>query len=108
MPAVAYLFPSDRRSKKYTVVVVDDQGRRRTIHFGAAGMSDFTKHRDPARKRAYVRRHARRENWTRSGLRTAGFWARWVLWSKPTIAASVSSLSRRFGVTVRRGRPPRA
>lgn len=106
MPVVAYLYPSDRRTKKYTVVVVGDDGRRRTIRFGAAGMSDYTKHRDPARKRAYVRRHARRENWTASGIRTAGFWARWVLWSKPTIAASVASLSRRFGVAVRRRRPP--
>ena len=47
------LRPSWRAGKKWAV-----KYKGRYIHFGAAGMSDFTKHRDPARRASYRRRHA--------------------------------------------------
>jgi len=68
---------STRKEKKYMVKV-----NNRTIHFGSAGMSDYTKHKDPVRKERYLKRHAKRENW--NDPNTAGFWARWILWNKPT------------------------
>ena len=40
-----------------------DNGRTRTVHFGAAGASDYTQHRDPVRKQQYLARHAPREDW---------------------------------------------
>jgi hypothetical protein len=89
---------SAREGKKYTAVVQQPDGTRRTVHFGAAGMSDFTKHKDPARKRNYIARHKAREDWTKAGVTTAGFWSRWLLWNKPTIAASKADISKRFGV----------
>ena len=46
------IVPSWRAGKKWAV-----KYKGRYIHFGAAGMSDFTKHRDPARRESYRRRH---------------------------------------------------
>ena len=47
------LRPSWRKGKKFAVLYRD-----RWVHFGAAGMSDFRIHRDPARRESYRRRHA--------------------------------------------------
>lgn len=55
------------------------------VHFGRQGYSDYTKHKDNARMKRYLVRHRGRENWTRSGARTAGFWSRWLLWSSPSL-----------------------
>ena len=40
-----------------------DNDRTRTVHFGSAGASDYTQHRDLVRKRQYLARHAPREHW---------------------------------------------
>jgi len=32
-------------------------GGDKVVHFGARGMSDFTKHKDPDRRRRYYARH---------------------------------------------------
>jgi hypothetical protein len=109
--AVVYLRASTRRGKKWMVRIVEPATRKggkprvRTVHFGAAGMSDFTKHKDPERKDRYVTRHRRREDWTRAGLATAGFWSRWLLWNRRTLAASKRDIARRFRVTFRSGWP---
>lgn len=55
------------------------------VHFGRKGYSDYTIHKDRERMKRYLIRHARRENWGRSGAKTAGFWSRWLLWSSPTL-----------------------
>lgn len=88
-------------------VVRDTDGRHkfkaifpegRVVHFGAKGYSDFTMHRDPARMKRYVTRHGRgRENWGRSGQYTAGFWSRWLLWSRPTMNAALARTQRVLG-----------
>lgn len=85
--------------KKYTVILRYDDGKTKTVQFGAAGMSDYTKHKDASRKKNYVSRHAARENWSKSGIATAGFWSRWLLWNQTTLSASKRDIARRFGVT---------
>ena len=55
--------PSTRTSKKLMAVFTLDNDRTRTVHFGSAGASDYTQHRDPMRKRQYLARHAPREHW---------------------------------------------
>lgn len=64
--------------------------------FGAAGMSDFTKHKNESRKENYIRRHKARENW--NNPKTAGALSRWVLWNKPSLQASISDYKRRFNL----------
>ena len=82
---------STRRDKKLMANIGDE-----TIHFGAIGYGDFTTHRDPARRAQYLARHRTNEDWTLRGVRTAGFWARHLLWCEPTLARSVSALHRKF------------
>ena len=84
---------SNRKNKKYMVIL-----KNKTIHFGAKGYSDFTKHRDVDRKRRYDARHKTNENWTSSGINTAGFWAKWILWNKPTIRGSMNDIRKRFNI----------
>ena len=55
------------------------------VHFGRQGYSDYTKHKDRVRMERYLTRHRKRENWTRSGVKTPGFWSRWLLWSSPSL-----------------------
>jgi hypothetical protein len=96
MPArrvVVKLRPSQIEGKKYTAIV---DGR--TVHFGQAGASDYTKHKDPKRKEQYIARHKKTEDWTKGGIATAGFWSRWLLWNKPTIASSKQDIKAKFGV----------
>lgn len=100
MPKVVYLKKSTNPNKKY-MVYVDPPGR--TIHFGAAGMSDYTKHKDKERMARYNARHKSSENWGASGITTAGFWSKWLLWNKPSLSASKASMSKRFGITFKSG-----
>ena len=85
------LTTSKRAGKKYAVRVGN-----KAIHFGAKGYEDFTTHKDPKRKANYLARH-QHENW--NDPESAGFWARWVLWNKPTLAESIKDISK-LGITV--------
>jgi len=82
--------------KKYTAIFYDGEKKKKTVHFGAAGMSDFTKHRDEERKKRYIDRHKARENW-RDPM-TAGALSRFILWNKPTIRASIADYKKRFNL----------
>lgn len=79
---------------KYVATIQLEDGRTRIVRFGAAGMSDYTKHKDEERKRRYLERHKARENW--EDPLTAGFWSRWLLWNKPKIRESLADLKARF------------
>lgn len=96
---VVYLSRSTKPDKKYMVQVGN-----KTIHFGARGMSDYTLHKDAERRKRYVARHKARENWSKSGMKSAGFWSLWILWNKPSLSASIADTQRRFGIKIRRGR----
>lgn len=94
---IIYLCKSTKSDKKYMVRV---EGK--TIHFGASGMSDYTKHKNPDRKQLYINRHKSKENWKKSGIKTAGFWSRWLLWGEPTLLGSIRQIEKQFNVTIKR------
>jgi hypothetical protein len=96
---VIYLAKSDRSGKKY---MVDVDGK--VVHFGADGYEDYTKHKDPERKNRYITRHKANENWNKSGIKTAGFWSRWLLWGEPTLSASIKAIENKFNVKIVRKR----
>jgi hypothetical protein len=79
--------------KKFRVILPD--GRK--VDFGAKGYSDYTLHKDKARMKRYLVRHQKRENWTKSGVATAGFWSRWILWSEPNLRAAILKTQRVIG-----------
>lgn len=89
------IVPATQADKKYTAVF-DVDGREKRVSFGAAGMSDYTKHRDPERKRLYLARHKARENW--DDPMTAGALSRWILWNEPTLEGSIRDFRRRFNL----------
>ena len=68
----------------------------RHVDFGARGYSDYTMHKDPVRRTAYLKRHVVREDWT--DMYTSGFWARWLLWEKPTLKEAKAYMARRFSI----------
>jgi len=84
---------STRKDKKYMAIV---EGKK--VHFGAKGYSDYTIHKDPKRKEAYLSRHKPRENW--NDKKTAGFWSRWILWNKPTLRDSIRHTENKFGLNI--------
>lgn len=92
------LSPSTNPDKKYMARFEVD-GRERTTHFGARGMKDYTIHSKmnrEARKKAYDARHQTSENW--SDPTSAGALAKYILWNKPTISASLADYRRRFNL----------
>ena len=82
---------STRKNKKFMATVGNT-----VVHFGHSAYEDYTTHKDVARKALYLARHRTNEDWTLRGLRTAGFWARHLLWSEPTLARSVAALNQKF------------
>jgi hypothetical protein len=64
------------------------------FNFGASGYSDFKIHKDEARKQRYINRHKNNENWSKSGIDTAGWWSRWLLWNLPSISASYQDIKK--------------
>ena len=74
-------YKSDKPGKKYYIITDDNK----KVYFGAAGMSDFTIHKDEQRRQRYINRHKNsNENWSKSGIDTAGWWSLKYLWSYPT------------------------
>ena len=117
------LMKSKNKKKKFRVQF--DNGR--FVEFGASEYSDFLKHKDPLRMRRYVRRHggviskkilemtdpdkvtkamesvtksSKREDWSKKGIYTPGFWSRWYLWSAPTKKQVKQLLNRTFNITL--------
>ena len=87
-----YPYPANDGKHKYYIIT--KSGRK--ISFAAVGYSDFTKHKDEDRKQRYINRHKNKENWTKSGIDTAGFWSRWLLWNKSTIKDSYNDIKNRY------------
>ena len=87
---------SNKINKKMMAIFLNLKTKRtKTVHFGAAGMSDYILHGDLKRKQRYLARHTVRENW---GVPTsAGALSRYILWGKPTLKASIADYKRRFG-----------
>lgn len=74
----------------------NDRNKVKTSHFGSAGMSDYTKHKDDERKKLYLARHKVNEDW--NDYTTAGSLSRWLLWNKQTLSASFNDYLKRFNL----------
>ena len=86
---------STNPDKKYMAIFTNkDKSKKKTIHFGANGMSDYTIHKDKDRMGRYLNRHRKRENWEQCD--TAGALSRWVLWNKPSLQGSIKDYKKKF------------
>jgi hypothetical protein len=89
-----FLGKSTNPDKKMMAIFRMENGRTKTTHFGAAGMSDFTIHKDEERKKRYILRHKANENF--NDPTSAGALSRWILWNLPSLRASIADYKKRF------------
>jgi Ribonuclease G/E len=87
---------SSNKNKKFDALV---DGKK--ISFGAAMYSDYTIHKDPERKERYIARHAKREDWDKSGIKTSGYWAKNLLWNKDTLQKSIDDISKKHNLNIK-------
>ena len=89
-----YPYPANDGKHKYYIITKSEK----KIYFGAAGYSDFTQHKDEARRQRYIKRHEKNESkyWNKSGIDTPSFWALFLLWNKPSIKESYEDIKKRF------------
>jgi hypothetical protein len=99
---------SDEKGKKYDAIFRDKDcpckgseepkcGRKETrVSFGAKGFSDFTINKDEERKKLYLKRHEKNENW--NDPKSRGALSRWILWNKKTLSASIADFKKRFNL----------
>ena len=87
--------PSTKLDKKYTAII----DNKKQVHFGQAGASDYTLHKNHNRKKLYENRHKKNEDW--SNPLTAGFYAKNILWNKPTIAESIKDTNKKYNVNIK-------
>ena len=92
MPQEVIITKSNKPDKKYDAII----DGKKTISFGQNGASDFTKHNDNDRKQSYINRHRKNEDWGIGGFKTAGFYAKHVLWNKSSVKSSVTDMNKQF------------
>ena len=87
---------ADDHKHKYEVKLLNQKTNKvKTVKFGAYGMNDFIaynkidKQLAKEKKKNYIQRHKSREDWTKKGIDTAGYWAKNILWNKPTFSDSL-------------------
>jgi hypothetical protein len=79
-------------------MIIPPKGR--TVHFGSKKGKKYVDHKNDDLKRRWIARHQVRENWTKSGIDTAGFWSRWLLWSEPSIEKAVKKIEEKFNIKI--------
>ncbi len=93
-----HLYKSSNPKKKFMVKFLNQTTNKiNTIHFGSAGMSDYTLNKDDRRKKLYQSRH---QNDNINDLSYAGAWSMNLLWSKKTLEASIKDMEKRFKITI--------
>jgi hypothetical protein len=92
MSKTYYPYPATDNKHKYFIITANGH----KVNFGAKGYEDYTIHKDPERKQRYLNRHKGREDWTKKGIDTKGFWSKWLLWNLPTIKESYKDIQQRF------------
>jgi len=73
---------SDKAGKKLMATFTRENGRKKSVHFGSAGMDDYTITKDKAQRKRYLDRHRKNENW--NNPESAGALSRWILWGNST------------------------
>ena len=94
MTKLVKIVRSRKPAKKYDAYFITDKNRSKVVSFGAAGMKDYTKHKDKSRQERYIKRHKKNEHW--NSPMTPGALSRYVLWSSPSLKQGISNYKRKF------------
>jgi hypothetical protein len=97
---IVELSKSNRKDKKWKVILYENGKKKKTIHFGDSRYSDYTLHKNKKRMEAYTARHRKKENWNKSGIDTAGFWSKWLIWSKPSLNQAIKHIENKFNINI--------
>ena len=82
---------------KKLMAVFENNGRKKTIHFGAKNMADYTLTHDKDQRTRYLTRHAKRENW--NDPMSSGALSRWILWGNSTSRkTNITEYKKKFGL----------
>lgn len=92
--------PSENGKTKFTILIVHNNinGKTHTLlKIGSYPHSDYIKSEgDNERKKAYIKRHKPREDWSIGGVLTRGFWSKHLLWNKKTLKESIKDIEQIF------------
>lgn len=90
--------PSTKADKKYMATFQSGEGgRKKTTHFGAKGMDDYTITHDKEQRERYRTRHAK--DLATGDPSKAGFLSYYILWGNSTsMASNITAFRRKFGV----------
>jgi len=87
--------PSTRPGKKYMATFETD-GKHIVRHFGASGYDDYIKSGSEKKKNSYIARHGATESF--KDATAPSTLARFLLWNKPTLSASIADFKERFNL----------
>jgi len=91
------LIKSPNTKKKLRVIFPNSK----YVDFGASGYTDFIlSGGDEKKKKAYIQRHQKKEDWTNNGKGTAGFWSRFLLWNANNMQDSINDVERRLNMKI--------
>ena len=86
---------SSAKGKKYTAVFETNAGKRKTVHFGAAGMDDYTLTHNEEQRKHYRARHEK--DLHTSDPTRAGYLSYFLLWGNSTsLKENISQYKKRF------------
>jgi len=89
---------SSKPEKKYMAIFTKPNGRTKTTHFGAAGMTDYLQSKDKERRERYRNRH-RKDLKTKDPTK-AGFLSYYLTWGDSTsLKKNISDYKKRFNLT---------
>ena len=89
--------PSDKPDKKYVAKFQTDSGRSKSVHFGAAGMDDYTKTKDKEQRERYRTRHAK--DLTTNDPTKAGYLSYYILWGDSTnLQTNIKAYKNKFNL----------
>ena len=84
-------------AKKYDAIFTYDDGKTKTVPFGAAQFSDYTIHHDKLRRQRYILRHARSEHFDE--FMTRGSLSMHLLWGPSiSLAENIKTFKKRFNL----------
>jgi hypothetical protein len=88
---------SDKPDKKLKAVFLQDNGRTKTVHFGAKGMDDYTITKDKEQRERYRTRH--KKDLETDDPTKAGFLSYYILWGDSTSrGANIAAYKKRFNL----------
>ena len=94
-----------KSDKKKYEITFEKNGKKYVRKFGAAGMSDFTIHKDVKRRENYISRH-KKDLQTGDPMRP-GYLSMYILWNKPTLESSLKDYKKRLNIYNRTGEFPK-